>query len=376
MVELEQDALPVQVIATGRAGATRAGARHAPLAPGCYLFVDADETVLYVGKSVALRQRLASYFLPQRDGKTRAMLRNARHIEWRTVGSEIEALILESQLIKQLQPPYNVLGREYPHYTFLRLNESTGFPYLELSESIEADGSSYYGPFWARRSAEQTMAFVNRLFLLRACTGPLPSPEEGAGCFYAQTHRCLAPCLQHTTLAEYAAAVRAAHDLLRGDVGHLITRLERERDAAAEELRFEQAAKLHQTVLTLRSLQGKRRHLRSAASTVNFLVVVKRPQGGASQVLAFSAARLRGQVTLAAQAGEGEREVIERFVLEQYPSRRQLSIDLDELDQMHVVAEWLARQGRSAVYVPLPEGPLMPADAQRAATAVSQALAV
>jgi excinuclease UvrABC nuclease subunit len=374
MVQVRQGPFSVPVLGSGRARASRAGARQAPPAPGCYLFRDAGDAVIYVGKSVSLRARLASYFSGRRERKVLAMVRRARTIEWHVAGSEIEALILESQLIKHYQPPYNVLGRDYPHYTFLRLADGGGYPYLEVSASLDADGHSYFGPFWGRRSAEQTLDFVNRLFALRHCTGDLPPPETGQACFYAQIRRCSAPCLGRVTAEGYAAAVRSAAELLKGDIGRLITRLERERDAAAEGLRFEKAAELHQIILTLRSLQSKQRHLRSASSITNFLVVVHRPDEQQAQVLAFSAARLRGRLTIPQAMGGEDLRALERFILEHYPARRQLAIDLDELDQMHVVAEWLSRQGRRAAYVPLPDGPLTAADARRAAQAIAGAL--
>src|SRR5919109_195134 len=372
--QVEAGASAVEIVASGRARATRSGARQAPAAPGCYVFRDAEGAPLYVGKSVALRTRLASYFAAQRDGKARAMLKHARDVEWHTVGSEVEALILESQLVKRLRPPYNVLLREYPHYTFLRLNDGGGFPYLELCRSVAPDGAGYFGPFWGDRSAEQTMEFANRLFALRRCVGPLPPPQVGQGCFYAQTRRCSAPCLGRATGDDYGGQVRSASDLLRGDVGRLIARLERERNAAAEDLRFEQAAALQQTIETLQALRRKRRHLRSAAHTVNFLVVVRHASSREAQVLAFSAARLRGQVSLPVPPAAGWSEALLTFLLEQYPTRRELTIDLDELDQMHVVSEWLARQGRQAAYVALPDGPLCAQDARRAVDAVAHVL--
>jgi excinuclease ABC subunit C len=366
----------VAVLATGRLRASRAAARKAPLAPGCYIFRNAEDEVLYVGKSVALRQRLASYFVPpsRLDRKTRAMVSHAQEVEWLTVGSEVEALILESQLIKAHLPPYNVMGREYPHYTFVRFVPGASYPYLELCDGVSADGGAYYGPFWGRRSAEQTLEFVNRLFQLRRCTGPLPSPAEGQGCFYAQVRRCSAPCIGRVDRAGYAAGVRSAGQLLRGDIGRLIRRLVRERDGAAEALRFEQAGELHQIIQALHSLQSKRGHLRSASGTLNFLVVVRQAGGERAEVLAFSAARLRGQLTVSAGMDGAERSALERFVLAHYPTRRRLEIDHDELDQMHVVAEWLARRGRRAVYLPLPDGPLRPGDAQQAVDAVAQSL--
>jgi excinuclease ABC subunit C len=366
----------VAVQATGRLRASRAAVRKAPLAPGCYIFRNAEDEILYVGKSVALRQRLASYFVPpaRLDRKTRAMVSHAAEVEWLTVGSEVEALILESQLIKAHLPPYNVMGREYPHYTFLRFVPDTAYPYLELCDGVSGDGGTYYGPFWGKRSAEQTLEFVNRLFQLRRCTGPLPKPAEGQGCFYAQVRRCSAPCLGRVDQAGYAAGVRSAGQLLRGDIGRLIRRLQRERDGAAEALRFEQAGELHQIIQALHSLQSKRGHLRSATGTLNFLVVVRQANGERAEVLAFSAARLRGQLTVSAALDGDERSALERFVLTHYPTRRRLEIDHDELDQMHVVAEWLARRGRRAVYLPLPDGPLRPGDAQQAVDAVAQSL--
>ncbi len=367
----------VTILATGRGQASRSGVRRAPLAPGCYVFRDAEGAVLYIGKSIALRQRLASYFASpgKLDRKTRAMVGHAREVEWHTVGSEVEALILESQLIKAHLPPYNVQGREYPHYTFIRFTAVDGFPYLEVCDVVDADGAVYYGPFWGRRSAEQTLEFVNRLFHLRRCSGPLPAPAAGAACFYAQVRRCSAPCLGRVTREAYGHGMQSADELLRGDIGRLISRLERERDVAAEGLRFEQAGELHQIVQALQSLRSKRGHLRSAAGTLNFLVVVRQGDGGRAEVLAFSAARLQGQVNVSACLEGGDRASLERFVLTHYPTQRPLAIDHDELDQMHVVAEWLARRGRRAVYLPLPDGPLGPGDARQAVHAVAQALA-
>ncbi len=375
MVQVEQGSLPVVILSSGRTRATRTGVKKAPLAPGCYVFSDPEGAALYVGKSIALRDRLASYFAKSRERKTAAMVGHAKTVEWHTVGSEVEALILESQLVKRFQPPYNVQLREYPHYKFLRRANGGGFAYYELAGSVEPEAGAHYGPFWGRRSAEQTLEFVNRLFLLRRCEGNLPTAKEGGACFYAQVRRCSAPCLGRLSPEEYASSVESAGELLRGDVGQLIRRLERDRDTAAEALRFERAAELHQAITTLKSLQSKRRHLRSAAHTNNFLVVVQQSNRADAQVLAFSAARLRGQLDVDAMLHDpAQRSALQRFVLEHYPVRRELAIDLDELDQMHVVAEWLARQGRHAVYVPLPDGPLSARDAERAVDSVVQAL--
>ncbi len=162
----------------------------------------------------------------------------------------------------------------------------------------------------------------------------------------------------------YAPSIAEATALLRGDAVQLIARLDAERDRASTDLRFERASELHQMASALRTLHGKRRHLRSVAHTPNFVVVVRGGTGPAArrsvQVLAFSGARLQGQVEVETDASgrsaTARRAILVRFLRTHFPTARPLDIDLAELDQMHVVASWLARHGRSAKYVALPDG--------------------
>lgn len=362
--------LPVHVGVGGRAPATRDGVRAAPSLPGCYIFRDPDGQVLYVGKSVTLRTRLASYFATDRERKVIAMTRRAATVDWHLTSSEVEALVLESALVKRFQPPYNVQLRTYPHYTFLRLADpgNDGVPYLEMAQGVGADGRPHFGPFWDRTSAEQARDFVNRLFALRVCDGPLPTVRVGRTCLHGQIRRCQAPCLTgEVGLDPYRQAIEDASALLRGDAMDLVARLESERDRAATSLLFERAAELHQMATTLRALHGKRRHLRSAAHVQNFVVVVhdeSRVGVGAAQVLAFSGARLQGQVIVrsgvSGREDERRRAALSRFLAEHFPVARALEIDRAELDQMHVVASWLSRNGRRSRYVPMPDGAVTP----------------
>jgi excinuclease UvrABC nuclease subunit len=338
--------------------------------PGCYIFRDPVGQILYVGKSVALRTRLASYFATDRERKVAAMIRRAATVDWHRTASEVEALVLESALVKRLQPPYNVQLRAYPHYTFLRLADpgNENVPYLELTQGVGADGLPHFGPFWDRTSAEQARDFVNRLFSLRVCDGPLPTARVGRTCLHGQIRRCQAPCLTGAVgIDPYRQAVEDASALLRGDAMDLVARLEAERDRAASSLLFERAAELHRMAKTLRALHGKRRHLRSAAHVQNFVVVVhdeSRVGAGVAQVLAFSGARLQGQVVVrsgvSGREDERRRALLLRFFANHFPIARALDIDRAELDQMHVVASWLARNGRRSRYVPMPDGAMTP----------------
>ena len=328
-----------------------------PRKPGVYLFHDPDDCTLYVGKSVSLRQRVASYFHASAAGKVRLMVERASTVEWRTVGSELEALILESYLIKQHQPPYNVMGREYPRYTFLRLHPGDGFPFLEVTTSIAPDGASYYGPFWTTRSAEQALDFVSRLFGLRRCEGDLPPEAEARRCLWGQMHRCQAPCLDEEARARYAESVEQAARLLQGEVTSLITELTHARDEAAELLNFERAAHLQRTIESLQTLRRRRRHLSAAARSVNFLVLLPAADQAAMQLLAFSCGRLRGQHTFRRSMDNPTSVALGDFLRTTFPTSQRLALDLAQLDEMHVVAEWLTRGRTEPSHIPLPEGP-------------------
>lgn len=328
-----------------------------PREPGVYLFHDPDDRTLYVGKSVSLRQRVSSYFHASAAGKSRLMVEHAAAVEWLTVGSELEALILESYLIKQHQPPYNVMGREYPRYAFLRLHHGEGFPYLEVTTAITPDGASYYGPFWTMRSAEQALDFVSRLFGLRRCEGDLPPEAEARRCLWGQMHRCQAPCLDEEVRTRYAESVERAARLLQGEVTPLIRELTRARDDAAERLSFERAATLQRTIESLQTLRRRRHHLSTAARSVNFLVLLPADDQDYMQLLAFSCGQLRGQHTFRRSMDSSTTAALGGFLRTTFPTSQRLALDLAQLDEMHVVAEWLTRGQTEPSHIPLPAGP-------------------
>ena len=328
-----------------------------PREPGVYLFHDPDDRTLYVGKSVSLRQRVASYFHASTTGKVRVMVEHAAAVEWLSVGSELEALILESYLIKQHQPPYNVMGREYPRYAFLRLHHGDGYPYLEVTSAITPDGASYYGPFWTGRSAEQALDFVSRLFGLRRCEGDLPPEPEARRCLWGQMHRCQAPCLDAEVRSRYAESVDQAARLLQGEVTPLIGELTRARDAAAERLAFERAARLQRTIESLQTLRRRRHHLSTAARSVNFLVLLPTDDPDFMQLLAFSCGQLRGQHTFRRSLDGPTTAALSAFLRTTFPTTQRLALDLAQLDELHVVAEWLTRGSTEPSHIPLPAGP-------------------
>lgn len=226
-----------------------------PTSAGIYLHKNADGKIIYVGKAKNLRNRVRQYFQSSRnqDAKTRQLVKRIADFEFIVVDNEVEALVLESNLIKKHKPRFNVLLKDDKQYPHLKLTNEP-FPKLVITRRIERDGSSYFGPFLPASLARKTVDVVNRTFQLRTCEieidGKLPRP-----CLEYHLKRCLGPCVKGLcTIEEYQEAARDVKVLLEGKNKELAADLEQRMWKFAQENKFELAAKyrdLHKTVLAL-----------------------------------------------------------------------------------------------------------------------------
>jgi excinuclease ABC subunit C len=234
--------------------------KNLPTAPGVYLHKDEAGKIIYVGKAKNLRNRVRSYFQSGRghDRKTRELVRRIRDLEFIVTDTEVEALVLESNLIKQHKPRFNVLLKDDKQYPHLKLTVNEPFPRVMITRKIQRDGALYFGPFLPASLARRTIDLINRTFQLRTCDieidGRLPRP-----CLEYHIKRCLGPCVKGLcTPAEYAEAVRDVRLLLEGKNRELGDTLEARMMQASEEMRFEMAAKyrdLRKTVLAIAEQQ-------------------------------------------------------------------------------------------------------------------------
>lgn len=234
--------------------------RNLPTAPGVYLHKNEAGKIIYVGKAKNLRHRVRSYFQSGRghDRKTRELVRRITDLEFIVTDTEVEALVLESNLIKQHKPRYNVLLKDDKQYPHLKLTINEPFPRVMITRRIQRDGALYFGPFLPASLARRTIDLINRTFQLRTCDieidGKLPRP-----CLEYHIKRCLGPCVKGLcTPAEYQEAVRDVRLLLEGKNKELSDTLEARMMKASEEMRFEMAAKycdMRKTVLALAEQQ-------------------------------------------------------------------------------------------------------------------------
>ncbi len=231
----------------------RRAPENLPDSPGVYLFRGEKGKLLYVGKALSLRKRIASYFSGAADGKTAALLRSYRDIETIVTNTELEALLLENTLIKKHRPRYNVCLRDDKTYPYIKITTGEPWPRALVTRRVLDDGHSYYGPFWGGL-ARRIMRMVTRYFQIRTCSieidGNLPRP-----CLYYDLHACLGPCVTGLTTREaYAEAVADVVLFLEGRNQELEARLEQRMLGASAEESFEMAGAYRDAIRTVREV--------------------------------------------------------------------------------------------------------------------------
>jgi len=235
--------------------------RALPTQPGVYLYKNAEGVVIYVGKARNLRSRVRSYLLEaaQADAKTGSLMREAVDLDYILVGNEPEALALETNLIKERKPRFNILLKDDKSYPYVKLTMADRFPKVLVTRRLLKDGAAYFGPYFPGSLAYRVVELIHRSFLIPSCKVDL-SRYHPRACLQYYIHRCLGPCVQELTTPEiYASAVRDARLLLEGRHAELERTLVARMTAAAEAEQFEAAAKLRDQLSTIHQLQEKQR---------------------------------------------------------------------------------------------------------------------
>ena len=230
-----------------------------PTAPGVYRMLNEKGEALYVGKARSLRKRVTSYTqisrLPER---LRRMVFETRSLEVVTTGSEAEALLLEANFIKRFRPRFNIVLRDDKSYPWLVITEDHPFPQIAKHRGERRKGASYWGPFASVWAVNQTLAALQRVFLLRSCRDTVFDTRTRP-CLLFQIKRCAAPCVDRISQSDYAALVAEAKQFLSGETPSIQKRLATEMEAAAADLQFERAAALRDRIRGLTQIQGKDR---------------------------------------------------------------------------------------------------------------------
>jgi len=219
-----------------------------PTNPGIYIFKNAKEKVLYVGKAKNLRNRVRSYFQKSSglDPRKSAMVAEIRDLSYIVTGNELEAFVLEANLIKQYKPNFNIVLRDDKNYPYLKLTINEAWPRIEVVRRIKKDGALYFGPYVPSGPMWETLAFIRRHFQIRDCKFSLDSPMRP--CIQYQMGRCMGPCDGHITREEYLKLIDEVRQFLKGERRDLISGLREQMARFSDEMHYEEAAKIRDRI--------------------------------------------------------------------------------------------------------------------------------
>jgi excinuclease ABC subunit C len=292
-----------------------------PAEPGIYQMLDENGSVLYVGKAIDLRSRVRSYFQPGRphQARTDAMVELVRDIRTIIVANETEALLLESNLIKQHRPPFNIRLKDDKSYPHLKLTMGERFPRLIFTRKLIDDGGRYFGPFTNAAALREVIEIVRRAFPLRTCTGEIGVTYRRP-CLQYHIKRCMAPCAFLQTEAEYDAIVAEVALFLEGRYHALVSRVEREMQKASDDMAYEQAARLRDRLADLHRVMARQAVVWRSRIDMDVVAAAHGQGVSCMEVFFVRAGLLVGQESSIVEGteGRGPDEVLAEFVQQYY----------------------------------------------------------
>jgi len=230
-----------------------------PAQPGVYIMSDAEGKIIYVGKAKNLRHRLRSYLHPERGGaKVKALVQKVHDVEYIVTANELEALILESNLVKEKKPRYNIELKDDKQYPYLKITSEV-FPRLQIVRRFKKDGARYFGPFVPTHAIRTTLKLMYRVFKVRSCKRELPTTRKDVPCLNYQTRRCLAPCIGKVSAEDYASMISQVVMFLEGRSNELVKELTAKMEQAANSLEYERAAVLRDQIDAIEQVQVKQK---------------------------------------------------------------------------------------------------------------------
>lgn len=340
-------------------GALRRKTAELPNRPGVYLMKDDTGEVIYIGKALSLRKRVSSYFQKgrRRDPKTAALISKIADFDIIMTDSEIEALMLECNLIKKHRPYYNVLLMDDKHYPYLKMTVNETYPRLFIARRIECDGARYFGPYTDAGGVREALKLVKRLFGLRSCRKEIDGQAK-RHCLNHQIKLCSGPCSGHVSREEYVDLCHRTALFLNGHGWELIKELSMSMKAEAEALNFEQAARFRDQIKAVQAVMERQKIIDTSLEDRDVIALARAEQRIAVQIFNIRAGKMTGQRFFTADdAGASDGEVMSAFIAQYYAVNEPIKTLLlsHAPDDEALLVRWLEeRLGRKAkIYLPL-----------------------
>jgi excinuclease ABC subunit C len=323
-----------------------------PDKPGCYIMKNADAKIIYVGKAINLKNRVRSYFHSDNghDHKTRRLVKNIADLEWIVVGSELEALILEMNLIKRHRPQYNIRMKDDKRYPYIKVHWAEDYPKVTVTRQMLEDGARYFGPYTSAWAVHQTLDVLRRIFPFLTCDREITGLDARA-CLYHDIKLCTAPCIGAIDRAGYRQVISDLQDFLNGRSSGVITRLKEKMDTASQALQFERAAVLRDQLKALGNIIERQKVVFASDYVDSDVIAMARANNEACvQVFFIRGGKLIGREYFVLEGTEDtlDTEVITEFVKQFYTEAAFIPGQVllpQEIEEAQIIQQWL--RGRS-----------------------------
>lgn len=334
-----------------------------PDKPGVYIMHDASDAIIYVGKAISLKNRVRQYFQKRiRSPKIERMISLIDHFEYIVVGSEMEALVLECNLIKENRPKYNTMLMDDKTYPFIKVTVQEPFPRVFMTRQHVNDGARYFGPYTSVEAARNTMEMLNKLFRFRHCRKQIP--EGGISgekpCLYHHMQQCDAPCAGFTNSSEYKESVNKVVAFLDGDSGPICRQLEKEMKEAAGRMEFEKAAQFRDLLGDIKRISQIQRVTSEDEGNRDVVGIAKAADEAVVQVFFIRSGKLVGKEHYYMSDVEHESmpEILNEFVKQFYAATPAIPKEIllsEEIAEAEIISQWLTERAGSRIYIKTPK---------------------
>lgn len=330
-----------------------------PSGPGVYLMKNAEGKIIYVGKAISLKNRVKSYFQTSRhdSAKTRALVKNIRDLDYILTDSELEALILENNLIKKYRPKYNINLKDDKTYPYIKITKEA-YPRVVVTRKRHKDGAKYFGPFTSATNLRETLELLQKIFPYRTCRQKKFTNERP--CLNAHIKRCLAPCVGKITQDEYNEIIHGVVLFLEGKQEHLVVDLEKKMSEAAQKLEFEKAAQLRDQIKKLKGVMARQKIVLQEDIDQDVVAMARGLTETCVQLFFIRGGKVMGRDTVFLKGTEesSREEILESFLKQYYNQQEFIPKEIlleKEVPDQEILEEWLSQKRGNRVYIKTPQ---------------------
>ena len=334
-----------------------------PGKPGVYLMHDEKDAIIYVGKAISLKNRVRQYFQSSRNkgAKIEQMVTHISRFEYIVTDSELEALVLECNLIKEHRPKYNTMLMDDKSYPFIKVTVNEPFPRVMLARQMKKDKAKYFGPYTSAGAVKDTIELIRKLYHIRSCNRSLPKDiGKERPCLNYHIHQCQAPCQGYISQEEYRKSIDEVVRFLNGHYDLVLKELEEKMMAASDSLEFEKAIEYRELLTSVQKVAQKQKITDTAGDDRDIIAMASEGEDAVVQVFFIRSGRLIGRDNFYLKSAENdtEGEILSSFIKQFYAGTPYIPAELmlpEEIEDQDIIEEWLTARRERRVHLRIPK---------------------